>query len=65
MSSFLSAAETADILVPVCEAVAAAHESGIVHRDLKPANIFLAIRDQKIHPVVLDFGIANDKVRRR
>ena len=59
-ASFLSAAETADILVPVCEAVAAAHESGIVHRDLKPANIFLAIRDQKIHPVVLDFGIAND-----
>ena len=59
-AGFLSAAETADILVPVCEAVAAAHESGIVHRDLKPANIFLAIRDQKIHPVVLDFGIAND-----
>ena len=59
-ASFLSAAETADILGPVCEAVAAAHESGIVHRDLKPANIFLAIRDQKIHPVVLDFGIAND-----
>jgi len=59
-AGFLSAAETADILVPVCEAVAAAHEGGIVHRDLKPANIFLAIRDQKIHPVVLDFGIAND-----
>ena len=58
--TFLSAAETADILVPVCEAVAAAHDSGVVHRDLKPANIFLAIRDQKIHPVVLDFGIAND-----
>jgi len=59
-AGFLSAAETADILVPVCEAVAAAHESGVVHRDLKPANIFLAIRDQKIHPVVVDFGIAND-----
>ena len=58
-SNFLSAAETADILVPVCEAVAAAHDSGIVHRDLKPANIFLAVLDQKIHPVVLDFGIAN------
>ena len=59
-ASFLSAAETADIFVPVCEAVAAAHVSGVVHRDLKPANILLAIRDQKIHPVVLDFGIAND-----
>ena len=59
-AGFLSAAETADILVPVCEAVAAAHDSGVVHRDLKPANIFLAIRDQKIHPVVVDFGIAND-----
>jgi serine/threonine protein kinase len=59
-SSFLPAAETADILVPVCEAVAAAHESGIVHRDLKPSNIFLAIRDEKTHPVVLDFGIANE-----
>ena len=56
----LSVAETADVLVPVCEAVAAAHGSGIVHRDLKPSNIFLAIRDQKMHPVVLDFGIADD-----
>ncbi len=59
-STFLSVAETADILVPVCEAVAAAHASDIVHRDLKPANIFLAIRDEKLHPVVLDFGVAND-----
>jgi serine/threonine protein kinase len=58
-STSLSAGETADILGPVCEAVAAAHDSGIVHRDLKPANIFLAILEQKLHPIVLDFGIAN------
>ena len=59
-SGSLSTAETADVLLPVCEAVAAAHEGGIVHRDLKPSNIFLAIREQKTHPVVLDFGIADD-----
>jgi serine/threonine-protein kinase len=60
-SGSLSVAETADVLVPVCEAVAAAHESGVVHRDLKPSNIFLTIREQKTHPVVLDFGIAHDE----
>jgi eukaryotic-like serine/threonine-protein kinase len=59
-STSLPADETADILVPVCEAVAAAHESGVVHRDLKPANIFLSVRNEKVHPVVLDFGVAND-----
>ena len=63
--SVMSIAETADILVPVCEAVAAAHDSGIVHRDLKPSNIFVAIRDQKTRSVVLDFGVANDNASSR
>ena len=45
---------------PVCDAVAEAHRRGITHRDLKPSNIFLAIREGRLHPVVLDFGIAND-----
>jgi eukaryotic-like serine/threonine-protein kinase len=57
----LSAAETVDIMLPVCDAVAEAHANGVTHRDLKPSNIFLAIRDQKTHPVVLDFGIAKDE----
>ena len=34
--------ELADIMLPVCSAVAAAHAAGITHRDLKPQNIFLA-----------------------
>jgi len=58
----LSAAEAADILRPVCNAIAEAHRRGITHRDLKPSNIFLAIRERRLHPVVLDFGIANDGV---
>jgi len=56
----LSAAWAADILRPVCNAVGEAHRRGITHRDLKPSNIFLAIREGRMHPVILDFGIAQD-----
>ena len=43
-------------MIPVAEAVAAAHARDVVHRDLKPANIFLAREGNKIIPKVLDFG---------
>ncbi len=57
-SGRLSVVEAADIIVPVCEAVAEAHRRGVTHRDLKPSNIFLLVRGRRPHPVVLDFGIA-------
>jgi len=39
--------EAAEILIPVCEAVAMAHRRGVTHRDLKPSNIFLAVRSDR------------------
>ena len=52
----LSSEEALEIMIPVADAVAAAHAQNVVHRDLKPANIFLARDRNKITPKVLDFG---------
>jgi serine/threonine protein kinase len=47
------------ILLQVCEALQAAHESRIIHRDLKPDNVYLTVHKGKKNFVkVVDFGIA-------
>ena len=47
-----------EIVLPVCEVLAAAHALGIVHRDIKPANVFLQNVGGREHVKVLDFGLA-------
>jgi serine/threonine protein kinase len=47
-----------DVMLPVLSAVQAAHDVGIIHRDLKPDNVVLAREDLRLHPTLLDFGIA-------
>lgn len=51
----LSPRDAVTLLIPVVEAIGAAHRAGVLHRDLKPANILIA-RDGT--PFVTDFGLA-------
>lgn len=48
-----------DLLVPIMDALALAHDVGVVHRDVRPATIFLARRhDGPIVPKLIDFGVS-------
>lgn len=46
---------TAALMLPICRAIAHAHQQGIIHRDLKPSNILI---DAEAQPLVGDFGLA-------
>jgi serine/threonine protein kinase len=48
----------AQIVVPVCSALSAAHAAGVLHRDIKPSNVFLHRTPQGELTKILDFGIA-------
>jgi len=54
----LAPRRVAEIAIPVCSALAAAHAAGVVHRDIKPSNVFLHRSHSGEVPKILDFGIA-------
>jgi serine/threonine protein kinase len=46
-------------MLPIVEALAAAHDRQIIHRDLKPENVFLArTAGGATQPKLIDFGVA-------
>ena len=45
-----------ELILQVCQGLAAAHELNIVHRDMKPENVFLVEDGGRVK--ILDFGIA-------
>lgn len=54
----LNIRERLGLFIPICEAVAHAHQKAIIHRDLKPSNILVAEYDHRPIPKIIDFGIA-------
>lgn len=47
--------EAVTLLLPIIEAIGAAHRAGVLHRDLKPSNILISAEGV---PFVTDFGLA-------
>lgn len=51
--------EAIALLIPMLNALSAAHAAGVIHRDLKPGNIFVVkLADGTTFPKLLDFGLA-------
>ena len=57
----LSVEEALQMFIPICGALAYAHDHGVIHRDIKPGNIMLAVGERdaaNVVPKIVDFGIA-------
>lgn len=55
MTGPMTPTDAVKLLLPVVEAIGAAHRAGVLHRDLKPGNILIADDET---PFVTDFGLA-------
>lgn len=57
----LSCKQAYDIFLPIARGLEALHEAGLRHQDVKPENIYLAVFGGRVHPILLDLGVAAEK----
>jgi serine/threonine protein kinase len=50
--------EAYELFLPIARGMQALHARGLRHQDIKPENIFLADFADRVHPVLLDLGVA-------
>jgi serine/threonine protein kinase len=53
--------QACDIFLPIARGLEALHAAGLRHQDVKPENIFLAEFGGRVHPILLDLGVAAEK----
>jgi hypothetical protein len=53
--------EAHDIFVPIARGLEALHAAGLRHQDIKPENLFLARFAGRLHPILLDLGVAVER----
>jgi len=53
-------AQAQSIALQLCAALQAIHDAGVIHRDFKSRNIMLVPREDGLHAVVMDLGLARD-----
>jgi serine/threonine-protein kinase len=53
----LTSSRAVQLLLPIADALSAAHGKGFVHRDVKPDNVFIVVTEEQLQPKLVDFGI--------
>ncbi|UQA58054.1 serine/threonine protein kinase [Polyangium aurulentum] len=53
--------EAHDVFLAVARGLEALHAAGLRHQDIKPENIYLAVFGQRVHPILLDLGVAAER----
>ena len=57
----LSLREAHDVFLPIAHGLEALHAGGLRHQDIKPDNLYLALFVGRVHPILLDLGVAAEK----